>query len=254
MNRFLLIILLFQFGFSQQNFHEAWYSADTEHLPQNSVKSISPDKYGFIWMTTENGLVRFDGKNFKTYNSNNSRLSSNRFLYLSGSIEKDSLRTFTEAYADIVIINNRRAIKAKKNNFSTSFNEYENNRFYMNNTYNLTTNFLDSKIKNQKGEYYKIEKNSITFFDKKNQKKKVVEHQHNSNDDYFLLNDDLVCLSSNGDYLFFNHTISKNNKLFISKNSKKIYNHLTQQYFICTNNEIYILKKTTNKHIERRKA
>lgn len=198
-------------------------------------------------MTTENGLVRFDGKNFKTYNSNNSRLSSNRFLYLSGSIEKDSLRTFTEAYADIVIINNRRAIKAKKNNFSTSFNEYENNRFYMNNTYNLTTNFLDSKIKNQKGEYYKIEKNSITFFDKKNQKKKVVEHQHNSNDDYFLLNDDLVCLSSNGDYLFFNHTISKNNKLFISKNSKKIYNHLTQQYFICTNNEIYILKKTTNK-------
>jgi len=246
LNRFLLIILLFQFGFSQQNFHQTWYSADTEHLPQNSVKSISPDKYGFIWMTTENGLVRFDGKNFKTYNSSNRGVLTNRFLYLSGSIEKDSLRTFTERYVDNVVINNRNAIKTKKNYYLTSFDEYENNRFYINNTNNLQIDFLKSKIKNSKGEYYKIEKDRIILFNKKNQKKKEVEHLHNSNDDYFLLNDDLVCLSSNGDYLFFNHTISKNNKLFISKNSKRIYNHLTQQYFICTNNEIYIIKKTTN--------
>ncbi|MFI0426350.1 MAG: two-component regulator propeller domain-containing protein [Flavobacterium sp.] len=70
MNRFYFILLIIQLGFSQQNYHEEWYSADTEHLPQNSVKSIAPDKYGFIWMTTENGLVRFDGSNFKTFNSN----------------------------------------------------------------------------------------------------------------------------------------------------------------------------------------
>ena len=68
---FLTVFLLFYNTiFSQSNCFEEWFSADTEHLPQNSVKSIAPDKYGFIWMTTENGLVRFDGKNFKIYNTN----------------------------------------------------------------------------------------------------------------------------------------------------------------------------------------
>ena len=52
-------IPVFQIGYSQHNFYEEWYSTDTEHLPQNSVKSIIPDKYG---------LVRFDGKDFKVFN------------------------------------------------------------------------------------------------------------------------------------------------------------------------------------------
>ena len=211
---FLTVFLLVTNPFyPQNNYFEEWYSADTEHLPQNSVKSIAPDKYGFIWMTTENGLVRFDGKNFKTYNSNNRDLSSNRFLYLSGSIEKDSLRTFTESYADNIIINQRTVIKTTQNYFLNSFEEYENSRFYLNNTNNLQSDFLLSKIRTKKCYYYKIEKNRIILFDNKNNKKKVIEHQHKPSDDYFLLNDELVCLSSNGDYIIFNYFISKNNKL-----------------------------------------
>lgn len=245
---FLTVFLLVTNPFyPQNNYFEEWYSADTEHLPQNSVKSIAPDKYGFIWMTTENGLVRFDGKNFKTYNSNNRDLSSNRFLYLSGSIEKDSLRTFTESYADNIIINQRTVIKTTQNYFLNSFEEYENSRFYLNNTNNLQSDFLLSKIRTKKCYYYKIEKNRIILFDNKNNKKKVIEHQHKPSDDYFLLNDELVCLSSNGDYIIFNYFISKNNKLDLNNINKKIYNHLTQQYFICTNKEIYIVKKATNK-------
>lgn len=96
---FLTFFLLkIKINHSQNSQFRVWYSADTEHLPQNSVKSIAPDKYGFVWMTTENGLVRFDGKNFKIFNSNNINTLSNRFLYLYGSIEKDSLQTFTEHY------------------------------------------------------------------------------------------------------------------------------------------------------------
>ena len=198
-------------------------------------------------MTTENGLVRFDGANFKTYNSSNRGLLANRFLYLSGSIEKDSLRTFTERYADNIIINQRNALKNKENYYLTSFDEYENSRFYLNNTNNLQSDFLLSKIRNKKGDYYKIEKDRIILFNMHNHKKKEVAHQHQPNDDYFLLDDELICLNPNGNYLFFNHKTSINNKLLINKSFKKIYNHLTQQYFICTNNEIYIIKKTTNK-------
>ncbi len=36
-------------------------------LPQNSIKGIELDKNGFLWMTTESGLLRFDGRQFKLY-------------------------------------------------------------------------------------------------------------------------------------------------------------------------------------------
>lgn len=34
-------------------------------LPQSSVKLLEMDKYGFIWMITESGLIRFDGQHFR---------------------------------------------------------------------------------------------------------------------------------------------------------------------------------------------
>jgi ligand-binding sensor domain-containing protein len=36
-------------------------------LPNNHVKSIIQDQLGFIWFTTQNGLVKYDGYSFKIY-------------------------------------------------------------------------------------------------------------------------------------------------------------------------------------------
>jgi diguanylate cyclase (GGDEF)-like protein len=36
-------------------------------LPHQSINSISQDKMGFIWIATQDGLTRYDGKNFKNY-------------------------------------------------------------------------------------------------------------------------------------------------------------------------------------------
>jgi len=44
---------------------------DEDGLPQNSVKGIVPDKNGFLWLATENGLTRFDGNYFLNFNSDN---------------------------------------------------------------------------------------------------------------------------------------------------------------------------------------
>lgn len=240
---FLTIFLLVSNIVSaQNNYFEEWFSADTDHLPQNSVKSIAPDKYGFIWMTTENGLVRFDGKNFKTFNSSNINTLSNRFLYLFGNIEKDSLQTFTEHYANKIIINKRNAKKVKEGYL---YNNYENTRFFLNNNIIQKPNFLNAIIKNKNGDYYKIEANKITFFNKILKKKSEKKIIYNSKNDYFLLNDELIILNSNGTYTFYNSLIT--NKLSIPKNSKFIYNFLTQQYFICSETEIFLLKKATNK-------
>lgn len=227
---------------SQNNYFEEWYSADTEHLPQNSVKSIAPDRYGFIWMTTENGLVRFDGKNFKIFNTNNINTISNRFLYLYGSIEKDSIQTFTEHQNNNIIINKR---NAKKVSNKYLYSDYENTRFFQNNNNIQKPNFLNTIIKNRNGDYYKIEANKITYYNRILKKKSQKNLIFNSKNDYFLLNDELVILNGNGKYTFYNSL--KTNKINIPKNSKFIYNFLTQQYFICSKKEIFLLKKSTNK-------
>ena len=228
--------------YSQNNYFEEWFSADTDHLPQNSVKSIAPDKYGFVWMTTENGLVRFDGKNFKIFNTNNINTLSNRFLYLYGSIENDSLQTFTEHYANNIIINKRNAKKVKENYLH---DDYENTRFFLNNNIIQKPFFLNAVIKNRNGDYYKIEANKIIYYNKILKKKSHKNLKFNLKNDYFLIDDELVILNSNGTYTFYNTL--KTGSIVIPKNSKFIYNYLTQQYFICSETEIFLLKKSTNK-------
>jgi ligand-binding sensor domain-containing protein/two-component sensor histidine kinase len=45
-------------------------------LPSDYIESITQDKYGFIWLGTHNGLIRFDGVQFKTYLHNSADSSS----------------------------------------------------------------------------------------------------------------------------------------------------------------------------------
>lgn len=44
---------------------------DEDGLSQNSVKFIVPDRNGFLWLATENGLTRFDGNYFLNFSSDN---------------------------------------------------------------------------------------------------------------------------------------------------------------------------------------
>src|ERR1044071_6865832 len=52
-------------------------------LPQNSVRSIIQTRDGYLWLTTFDGLVRFDGVRFKVFDKSNTQgLSTNRFTTL----------------------------------------------------------------------------------------------------------------------------------------------------------------------------
>jgi len=54
------------------------YNGDNA-LPQNSVNDMAFDYNGFLWLATEMGMVRFDGKNFREYNmANTPALYNNR--------------------------------------------------------------------------------------------------------------------------------------------------------------------------------
>jgi ligand-binding sensor domain-containing protein/signal transduction histidine kinase len=50
-------------------------------LPQNGVYSITQTRDGYLWFTTLDGLVRFDGVRFTVFDKSNTRgLTTNRFL------------------------------------------------------------------------------------------------------------------------------------------------------------------------------
>jgi len=52
-------------------------------LPQNSVRSITQTRDGYLWLTTFGGLVRFDGVRFTVFDKSNTRgLSTDRFTAL----------------------------------------------------------------------------------------------------------------------------------------------------------------------------
>jgi ligand-binding sensor domain-containing protein len=52
-------------------------------LPQNSVYSILQTRDGYLWFTTLDGLVRYNGAQFMVFNKANTKgIKSNRFNYL----------------------------------------------------------------------------------------------------------------------------------------------------------------------------
>src|SRR5687767_5663995 len=102
----LLFLLSFvaQTAIAQDHNYRLWFSADSNHLPQNSVKSIIPDRYGYIWIATENGIVRYDGQNFRTFNTENILgIHSNRMVAFTGSVSGDSIFIQNEKYEQILI-------------------------------------------------------------------------------------------------------------------------------------------------------
>lgn len=87
MQKILNFIGFFCFWILTVSFASAQYridqwTADTG-LPQNSVHNILQTRDGYLWLTTLDGLVRFDGVRFTVFNKSNSEgISSNRFLVL----------------------------------------------------------------------------------------------------------------------------------------------------------------------------
>ncbi|MDR1984312.1 MAG: hypothetical protein LBQ28_05750 [Prevotellaceae bacterium] len=66
-------------------------------LSNNYVTHLAQDGQGRIWIATESGLSRFDGKNFTTYRENNSGLISNALNALLYDRDEDALWIGTKA-------------------------------------------------------------------------------------------------------------------------------------------------------------
>lgn len=74
-----------------------WTTSDG--LPQNSINGIVQDASGFLWIATNDGLTRFDGKNFKIFNLENTEgIIANRFEHIDIAPDGTIWLTCTEGY------------------------------------------------------------------------------------------------------------------------------------------------------------
>ena len=73
-NTLMLILGVFSLpqGIKAQHFQASLshYSTD-DGLPSNAIASLHHDDYGYVWITTWNGISRFDGYNFYNYKTGN---------------------------------------------------------------------------------------------------------------------------------------------------------------------------------------
>ena len=63
-----------------QYIHRSWQTA--QGLPQNSVLSLAQTPDGYLWLGTEEGLVRFDGVRFTVFDKKTAGFKNNMVLAL----------------------------------------------------------------------------------------------------------------------------------------------------------------------------
>lgn len=107
MNKLLIILLLFGVSILvlkaqtiPANLHEysLTHYTDENGLPQNSVKSIYKSKSGYIWLITENGILRYDGNQFHTIMDSTNFTYGKRYtsFHVINSSEQEKLFTLSE--------------------------------------------------------------------------------------------------------------------------------------------------------------
>ncbi len=104
---------------AQQIFSNQQKFAVEEGLPQNFVSGITQDKDGFIWLSTSDGLCRYDGRGFRIFkhdNKDSTSLYSSNIHYLYESPENKITLLYGGLPADDV---DMRTFKVTRNHVRT---------------------------------------------------------------------------------------------------------------------------------------
>jgi len=124
------------------------------------VKSIIQDKHGFIWLSTENGLVRYDGHHFKVFGIDSEiGINSNRIYSFRGSVQKDSIYVQDDA-RDYILIKGSDASVMPENRVPEHFR-------IVNVFVEGTQNYID-KLHLPDNSYYTFYKQKISYYSQQN--------------------------------------------------------------------------------------
>jgi signal transduction histidine kinase/ligand-binding sensor domain-containing protein len=237
-----LILIFILFKVHSQKYNIQLYNTDNG-LPQNSVKDIIKDRYGFIWLTTENGIVRYDGINFLVYK--NFPLNSQRFTYFYGSSEKDSIFTNGD-YGNTILLHEKKPVIFKNNKNNKIFISHNNTDYLLycsNYNYGAAPD-INYYMNLQHGMYY-IKENSLVYKPSQTKKKETlaINAFYNNIVRIFVIDKSLFHLD------FKNHTVNQIEKgkiinnynipLLTDRKSKIFWSQINNQVFILSENTLY---------------
>lgn len=251
-NLLLLFILFYLYPVFGQQYSSFWYNSENG-LPQNSVKDITKDKYGFIWLATEGGIVRYDGYTLLTYN--NLKLSNLNFYYFQGDISKDRIFNNNIEEQQYVLIKNRRIVT----NTRTEAKGYEKYFHYKNKDfYNVSNSNLAYYIKNTfcikiKNDSYYFEEGFITYKKANSSKNSIIKFPFKPKD--------FANIFTKGETIFLNNPGQKNflaiesgklfqvaaDPLYNDPESKIFWQQSNDQTFVLNHGKVYLSEYTNGK-------
>ncbi len=232
-------------------------------LPQNSVKNLTLDKNGFLWISTESGLVRYDGARFQIFNtSNDSDLVTERIQNVFGT--PDERLFVNDAKGSLLELIDNQPVLTRKGAYSNSswlniHGGISNPEFYkwiisrmpflpnaegwgLNPTTIIPLNKHQSLVKIRGGLQLYTDTNAVRNIDLK--KYKPWRYFMLKNRIFFINEDELIY-----EYEFYNHdsvvpcalNFSNNRELIIKslKEGKLIWEYCNKGAFLCLNNNIF---------------
>lgn len=234
---FFVSLSCFSSLFSQQENREydfIWHSADDNSLPQNSVKSMIKDRYGFLWITTENGLVRYDGSKFKVFNIENLKgLRTNRISYFRGTTATDSIYALSDFF-DLILIRKNKPSVIPENKIPETLRIWKTQK-------NKRRSYTH-KIYKTDNSYYRLSDGTVTAFTRHN--KYLWETAYDLESEFFLL-DNMLYAYKDGRFARFENgrTYFTSIEQLPSTGFEIIPNQVAQQTFFTFNNTVYLLEK-----------
>ena len=244
-------------SWSQDNYSIQWFN-DGDGLPQNSVKSIFQDTYGYVWLSTENGLARYDGSEFKVFNSTNiPDISSNRMGLFEGTPKKDSVYTINST-VNLLLINNRTVKKISDSlHILSKKKENTNIPLHFNYTAMLTGHHEMRRhdlyqIFFSENAYFKIDIDSIYERNLKNQNTYTYQHNFVVRTQYFIQDNALYALLPTQElYRYQDGQKTKiNSKKSHLKNAVIYKNHISEQLFLYQDKNLYLINSISEREIK----
>lgn len=169
------ISFLFFLCIRGQNYTTQSYTMDNG-LPQNSIKDIVKDKYGFMWLSMEGRILRYDGSSFVEYKD--FKFKNLSFGDFCGNINKDSIVVFNASEKNALLISRRKPAAITSGKIMTPGGS-ENNKVYKqifkNNITIRYVPYIDTYfIQLDTGSYY-FENNRIVYVDQKSHRKTKID-------------------------------------------------------------------------------
>ncbi len=239
------ISFLFFLCIRGQNYTTQSYTMD-DGLPQNSIKDIVKDKYGFMWLSMEGRILRYDGSSFVEYKD--FKFKNLSFGDFCGNINKDSIVVFNASEKNVLLISRRKPEAITSGKIMTPGGS-ENNKVYKqifkNNITIRYVPFIDTYfIRLDTGSYY-FENNRIIYVDQKSHRKTKIDLEFS--------NSQLKRLFVHGEHLFIADAKTKKllhlsqgkysyidaPPLYTDPETKMYWQQITGQVFIINHGKIY---------------